>query len=156
MATTLEIGAYPAAASVTCTVTSLGNGNSRQSTAVDNSTNRYVDALLSGTFKTGTVSGTPTVSIFVYGVGDGGNYADGCTGSDASYTPVSPTNLVLAKVLNTPSSTTSYVVEPVSLASLFGGTLPQKWGVVVTNNTGAALDASIGGLSYVGIPYQNV
>src|SRR5579862_8585299 len=108
MSTTLK-PLYAASTAITCTITSLSNGSARQSAVQDNSSNLYVDALVSGTFKTGTVSGTPIVTLYSYSIGDGASYTDGCTGSDAAYTMVSPTNLRLLGIVNTPSSSTTYV-----------------------------------------------
>ena len=44
---------YTAAASVTITLTSLGDAGFRESTAVDNSYNKYMDALVGGKSQVG-------------------------------------------------------------------------------------------------------
>jgi hypothetical protein len=149
--------AYSAAAgswtSITITLNSLASTSSRQSTAVDNSTNLYVDALVSVTIKPGTVTAPSTVSVYAYEVGDSGNYTDGCSGTDGAYTLLSPTNLRFLGQVSLPTSSTAETSPAYSLAAAFGH-MPEKWGIVVLNNTGAALDATAGGTaSYVGITY---
>lgn len=146
---------YAGAASIPITLTSLANNACRQSTVVDNTSNLYDDALVSVTVKTaGSGLGTtPTVTVFVYAVGDGAAYPDGVAGTDGAYTLVSPTNLIFAKILNVPSASTSYVSEPFSVAALFGGSLPSKWGIVVQNTSGNALDGAVGSASYIGVGY---
>ncbi len=134
---------------ITCSLapggTGLANGSSRQSTVIDNTSNLFIDAFVSITIKSGAsgTSSTGTVSVYFYGTVDGGsNYTDACTGSDASFTPTSPTNLRGPYVMNVVANAVSYNGGPWSVASFFGGTLPAKWGIVITNNSGAALDTT--------------
>lgn len=140
--------------SITCTLTSLGSGSSQASTAIDNTTNLYLDALVVLKIKTnasGTTS-TGTVNVYAYGTSDGGtNYTDGVTGTDAAFTPTSPTNLKLIGIVNAVANSTTYVGGPFSVAQAFGGTLPDHWGIVVTNNTGGALDATTASAFFQGV-----
>jgi hypothetical protein len=130
---------------ITLTLASLANSSSRASTVVDNSSNLFLDALVSLNIKTGA-SGTAStgyVSVYAYGTSDGGtNYTEGATGSDAAITLVSPTNLVLIGLINCVANATTYKSGPMSVARAFGGVLPEKWGLVVTNSTGGALDST--------------
>lgn len=131
---------------ITITVASLTNTSARESTAIDNSSNLYLDALVfipkiksggSGTTATGSVE------IFAYGSGDGGsNYSDGATGSDAGITLTSPPNLRLIGVVNMVANSTTYKAGPFSVAAAFGGVLPDHWGIVIRNSTGGTLDAT--------------
>ncbi len=85
------------------------------------------------------------VAVYAYGTVDGGTtYTDGATGSDAAFTPTSPTNLRLLGVINCVANATTYKGGPFSVAAAFGGTLPQKWGIVITNQTGGTLDSTEG------------
>jgi hypothetical protein len=129
---------------ITCTLASLASGSSRASTAVDNTSNLFLDAMVQIGIKTGTISGTAYVAIYAYGTANGGtNYIEGVSGTDAGITLTSPTNLKLVGILNTPASTTTYH-GMFSVAAAFGGQLPSSWGIVVQNNTGGALDATEG------------
>lgn len=146
--------AYAASSGITITLNSLANNSARQSAVVDNSTNKYLDALVGGTFKTatGTLASPGYINVYAYALTDGTNYSGGASGSDAAYTLPTYKQLVL---LGTVYINTANVVEnmsPKSVAAAFGGTLPQKWGIVVENQSGLTLDASAGGaLSYTGI-----
>ena len=133
---------------ITITLNSLASGSLRQSTAIDNTSNLYRDALVQFKIKTGAsgVSATGFVRCFAYASADNGtDYGDGATGTDGSFTPTSPPNLRLLTVLNAVANATTYTSDPVSVAALYGGTLPPKWGIVIDNETAATLDGSAGG-----------
>jgi hypothetical protein len=144
MTTSQELLTYNQA--ITISLASLGSGSYQQSAAIDNSSNHYFDAAVQLVVKTGAsgVSTTGTVNVYAYGsANDGSNYTDGCSGSNASFTPTTPTNLKLIGVINAVSNATAYTGGPFSVAAAFGY-LPAKWGVVVANNTGASLDSTEG------------
>lgn len=129
---------------ITITLASLGNGSFRASTAIDNTTNQDLDAGVQLVIKTGAsgVSSTGFVNIWAYGSADGGTtYSDGVTGTDAALTPTSPTNLVLIDRISAVANATTYKSKLCNVAKAFGY-LPGKWGIVVENETGAALDAT--------------
>lgn len=142
---------------ITCTFTSLTNGSYRQSTVIDNSSNLFLDALVMVKAKSASSSTSATgyVAIYGYGTADGGTtYDGGASGSDASYTvDVTPPNLVLIGILNLNANSTT-VQRTFSVATAFGGQLPQKWGIIVLNATGATLDASIGSAWFQGVQAQ--
>jgi hypothetical protein len=145
--------------SITCTITSLGSTAARQSTAVDNTTNLFLEALVFVTVKTSAsaLSTVPFVNVYAYGTCDGGsNYTDGATGTDGAITLVNPPNLKLIGVISTPATSTTYKAGPFSVAAAFGGVLPDHWGIVVENQTGQTLDASVGAAIYQGVQNQIV
>lgn len=144
--------------SITCTITSLTTGSSRQSTAIDNTTNLYLDSLVSIIVKSGASSTATTGTVVVYAAGtsDGTNYTDNADGPDGSFTPTSPTNLKIIGIVNVVANATTYYGGPFSVAAAFGGILPEKYTIVVTNSTGGTLDASVGSLNYQGVQLQNV
>lgn len=149
------------AQAIAVTLASLASTASRASTAVDNSTNLFLDALVSLNIKTGAtgVSATGYVSVYAYGTADGGtNYTEGATGTDAALTLVSSTNLRLIGIINCVANATTYKSGPFPVAQAFGGILPDHWGIVIQNNTGAALDATEGShlKVYQGILAQTV
>ena len=153
---------YAAAAVIACTLTGLANGASRQSAMQDNSVNLFLDALVSLTLKTaaGTLSTTPYVDVFAYALGDaagaGPNYTDGATGADAGFTMPANTNLKQIGRVNVNSAASNTYSPPMSVAQAFGGNLPLRWGLVVTNSSGLALDAAVSGASFIGVQMQNI
>ena len=142
--------------SITCTITSLATNTMRQSTAVDNTTNLFLDVLVQAKVKTGA-SGTTAngyIAVYVYGTADGGtDYTDGATGTDGSFSATNPQNIKLIGIVNAIANATTYVGGPFSVAAAFGGVLPDHWGVIIENQTGGTLDASVGSVWYQG--YQN-
>lgn len=141
--------------SITITLASLGDGSARESTAIDNSGNLFVDALVAVKIKTGaaSVSSTGYLNIYAYGTADGASsYNGNATGTDAAVTLTAPPNLAMIGVLNAVANATTYR-GLFSVAEAFGGVLPDHWGIVIENKTGAALDATGGnhGVAYQGI-----
>jgi hypothetical protein len=136
---------YSTAQTVTLTLTSLADGSWRQSASVDNGTNLYMDAHIGGIIQTGTspTSGN-TIDIYAYGSYDGTNFTAGASGSDAAYTADGEEDelMFLTSVSVDGTSDQDYVWGPVSVAAAFGGVLPETWGLVVENNTGATLNAT--------------
>ena len=118
----------------------------REGTAIDNTTDLAIDAELFGKITTGT---TPTpggsIEVWVYGSGDGSNYGGGASGTNAALTPTASSLLSLALIIPvTATSNVTHTFYAGSVAALFGGVLPAKWGVFVRNNTGVALNATAG------------
>lgn len=147
------------AQAITCTITTLASSATacRASTAVDNTTNLFLDALVQVNV---TLSATATandkaVYVWAYGTADGGTtYTDGVTGTDGAFTRTDPPNLRLIGVLSTPTASNSYKSGPMSVAAAFGGILPDHWGVVVQNFSGSAFTA--GAVLYQGVQGQTV
>lgn len=145
---------------ITITLASLGSGSARASTAIDNTTNLFLDALVTVKVKTaGTVAAPFMFDVYAYGTVDGGTtYSDGATGSDAAITLTSPPNVRKIGTVNTPVTATSYVAGPFSVADAFGGKLPDHWGIIIKNNSGATADSTGGNFAvvYQGIQAQQV
>jgi hypothetical protein len=141
--------------SITITLNSLGISAARQSTAIDNTTNLFLDILVFATIKPGTVVAPSSVSFYVGEIGDGNAYPDALGASDAAYSMLSPTNLKLLGQHFLPTNATAYASEGFSVRNALGH-MPQKFVVVAVNNTGAALDASAGGtMSWYGETITN-
>lgn len=145
---------YPSAADVTITLASLATDanllTGRESTAVDNSTNKYLDYHISGKITTGT-SPTTAKSIQVWAVGswDGTSWPDVFDGTDSAETITSANhkNAVckfLAEMATDATSDRTYHFGPVSLAAAFGGVCPVKFVVFVTHNTAVNLNSTAG------------
>jgi hypothetical protein len=142
--------AYATAASMTITLTSLGSAAYRESTAVDNTTNLYLDAFVGGRVQIGAVTADGQIEFYAYGSWDGTLYTAGLTGSDAaitwgttggvdSYNDLVPLGSV---AVDTTDDNDDVKFGPFSVAAAFGGRLPPKWGVVVKNSTGIAFHAT--------------
>ncbi len=136
---------------ITITLAGLANLAARASTVVDNTATGpggglNLDVLVELQIKGNAagVSATGFVQVYAYGTVDvvDSLYPDGITGIDAALTLASPTNLKFLGIINLTANAQIAISEPMSVASVFGGTLPEKWGIVVVNQTGAALDAA--------------
>ena len=150
---------YASAASITVSIASLADHAERQSDVIDNSSNLYLDAHVQLKVKTGTtVSGDKAVYVYAYGTTDssGLGYSGGASGSDSAFSGALD-NTKLIGVISTPATGTSYESDIISVAIGFGGTLPSKWGIIVENRSGSALDSTEGNhvKKYVGITAQS-
>ena len=170
MATTQKLNTYAASATITLGLagtplaSSSGLTAGRQSTAVDNTSNLYLDALVSGKVTTGT---SPTVSTFIEiwayaAIDDAPTYPDTITGSDGdvTITSLNVKNSALALLRTITIDNTSnrtYYWGPCSIAQAFGQ-MPRKWGLFVVHNTGVALNSTAGNhqAKYDGILTQSV
>lgn len=143
---------YAASSALTITLTSLASSATlvagRESDLVDNTTNKYLDYLLSGKITTGT---TPTdvreIRVYVAGIYDDTTWPDVLDGTNSdetiTSTQIRDAALKLAAVIPTNNtSDRTYWFGPISVAALFGGALPKKWDVWVTQNTAVALNAT--------------
>lgn len=137
-----------------------------ESTVIDNATNLYADAHLAGTWTCGT---TPTINtqclIYVFGVRDDTpTYPDVMDGLASAETLTSAGVgrgfLKLAAVLDIDAITSSvaYGYGPVSVAQLFGGVMPLKWGVFIAHNSGVNSHVTAGNHvhKFTGITYTVV
>lgn len=145
--------------SITLTHASLANNGARASTAVDNSSNLFTNALVGGKVKTGAsgTASTGTVNVYAYASADGGTtYSDSATGTDAGITLTVPPNAKLIGIVNCVANATIYKYGPFDVASAFGGVLPSSWGTILENKTGGSLDATEGshGMHYQGVYAQ--
>lgn len=147
--------AYAASSALTITLASMATDSNlltgRESTAVANGSNLYLDYLLSGKITTGTSpTANKSIEVWLYGeVEDTPTYPDVFDGTDSAETVTSAdvkrAALRLAASINTAStSNVTYWFGPVSVASLYGGRVPRNWGVFVTHNTGVNLHATGG------------
>ena len=134
----------------------------RACTAIDNSSNLYLDCLVQLVVQTaaGSLGTNPVVYVYAYGVSYSGNYTDQVTDSDAAYTLLTVPNLKLVQIINVNTANTALYSSPFSIAAVFGGVLPSKWGVVVNNQSGLTLAGSANGqvdniASYFGVSVTN-
>jgi len=115
----------------------------------------------SGKIRVGTspTSGT-LIQIFLAPSEDGTAWPDVFTGSAGAFTNTSPGvrdgALKLAAAISVDTTTTGrdYYYD-FSAAQVFGGTLPEKYQVFVTHNTGVALDSTAANHTYQYVPQYN-
>ena len=145
---------YVSASDATITLASLASDTNllagRESAAIDNSANLYLDYLVSGKVTTGT-SPTTARSIEVWAVGswDGTNWPDVFDGTDSAETITSANHKAsicrfVASMSTDATSDRVYHFGPVSIASVFGGTVPPKFVIFVVHNTAVNLNATAG------------
>lgn len=143
--------AYAASSALTITLASLATSSTllvgQESDAVDNTTNLYLDYLLAGRIATGTTPTAGQIEVHVVAMLDDVNWPDAFDGANSGETIVDANvkNMICrpAAVMTTgTASNQTYPFGPVSVANLFGGTLPKKWVAFVTHNTVAALNAT--------------
>lgn len=96
-------------------------------------------------------SATGLVNVFAYASADAGTtYSGGASGSNAAYTANKDNLIYLGSIATVANSTTYDDLFNLGAAFGFAG-IPEKWGIVVENLSGATLDASVGSAWYQGI-----
>ena len=146
---------YPAASDVTITLASLGSDNpnlliGRESAAVVNTTNLYLDYLVSGRITTGTSPTTARViEVWAVGSWDGTTWPDVFDGTDSAATPTSGNHKAsvcrfVASLSTDATSDRTYHFGPVSIAERFGGVVPPRFNFYVVHNTGVNLNSTAG------------
>lgn len=142
------------------TLNSLAHDAKRESTAIDNATNGFTDALVQVKIATNTgadSTGDKSVYVYAYGTSDGGaTYSANASGSDAAFgtDPQQLNNCRLIGALHAPTQNKIYQSDLMSVATAFGGLLPQRWGILVHNRTGQTLKSSDCSAFYQGLCMQ--
>lgn len=146
---------------ITITINGLVNDAKHESAAVDNAANCLLDALVQVRIATNTTAdstGDKSVYIYAYGTVDGGATCSGnASGSDAAFgaDPQQLGNCRLIGVVYAPTQNKIYESDLMSIASAFGGFLPQQWGIIVHNRTGQTLKTSDCSAVYQGLCAQS-
>lgn len=142
---------YATAADATITLASLATSSTlvagREGTAIDNSSNLYLDFLLSGKVTTGTSPTGGVIELWVVAELTDSAYPDVFDGTDSAETVTSRdilfagARLAGAVSVDTTSNRT-YYFSKISVASLFGGVCPRKFVPFVTHSTGVNLNST--------------
>ena len=153
--------AYGTSTAITITLASLAHSDNagRESTAVDNGTDKFLDAMVQVVVKlaAGTPSADRTVYVYAYGSEDGTTFTDNATGADAAITLTDPPNVrEIGRIRCPAAGGLTYESQPMSVAKAFDWILPRKWGIVVRNNTNVAFDTTGHAAKYTGIYFTNV
>ena len=137
----------------------------RESTQVDNTTNKYMDCLVSGFVSVGTTpTASTTISVYVWGADTSlaTTPIDVLDGTDSAETLSNAGMLGALRFgagITVPATTSDlqYPVLPFSVASLFGGVMPKFWGLYVSHNTGVNLRntaVNTNSFEFVGVKYE--
>lgn len=168
MATTTVV--YSSNTAITIDLSGLASSSSflagRESNEIDNTTNKYLDAIVRGSFIVGTTPATTGgLKVFVWGsdtslattaldVLDGADSTETFTATSlgATVMPASFTPVLVA------TSDIKYHVKSFSVARALGlSVLPKYWGIFVAHNMTAALKTDAGNtnaFSFNGIKYD--
>jgi hypothetical protein len=128
-----------------------------QSAVVDNSTNLYLDALVTVVldFANTAPANDKAAYVYAYGGVESGVYTNPASGTEGAITLVSiaTTAQALRLIGVVPYTTQNEVAEagPFSVGAAFGGALPSFWGIVIMNYSGAALAASLNTVKWQGL-----
>lgn len=137
----------------------------RESTQVDNTTNKFIDCLVSGFVSVGTTpTANTTITVYVWGADTSlaTTALDVLDGTDSAET-LTNTGILNAlrfgAAVSVPAATSDlqYIVLPFSVSSLFGGVMPKFWGLFVSHNTGVNLrntSVNTNLFEFVGIKYD--
>lgn len=141
------------------TLASLASNNvaGRESNSVDiTALGPVLDILVQAKIKldTGTIANDKCVYLYLAGSEDGTKWPDPVTGNDAGCN--TSNDMTLARAIDTPANGTTYISNPFSVASAFGGVLPRKFSAVVRNYSNCALTSNAldHGISYTPIYSQ--
>jgi hypothetical protein len=160
---------YSSNTTITIDLANLGTSATfvagRESSQVDNTSNKYIDALVSGFISVGTTpTANTTIAVYVYGADTSlaTTALDTLDGTDSAETLTNTgilNGLRLGATVAVPANTSDvqYIVLPFSVASLFGGAMPKFWGLYVAHNTGVALRnnaVNTNNFEFVGIKYD--
>lgn len=160
---------YASPATITMDLANLASSTTfvagRESNEIDNTTNKYMDAIVKGSVSVGT---TPTantiIAVYLWGafVSLATTAIDVLDGTDSAETLTNTGVLTtlrlavpVAVLVNT--SDIAYPVLPFSVAAKFGGVMPQFWGLYVAHNTGVNMRnnaVNTNAFSYTGIKYD--
>lgn len=142
---------YSSNTAITMDLANLGTSTTwvagRESSQIDNTSNKYIDAMVSGKVSVGT---TPTantaINVYVWGADTSlaTTAIDVLDGTDSAETLTNVgirDALKVGAIVAVPANTSDvqYEVLPFSVAALFGGHMPKYWGLFVAHNTGANL-----------------
>ena len=160
---------YTGPTTITLSSASLGTSSTfvagRESTEIDNTTTKYIDAPLEGFETVGTTPTADTeIRVYVWGshTSLGTTTRDVLDGTDSAETITSEgvrdgfMKRVATMRVDATTTDRKYQYGPISIRDVFGE-MPQYWGVFVTHNTGVNLNSTAGNHEhkYTGIKYDS-
>lgn len=162
---------YTASATITIAPENVATSSTRtagvESTVISNVSNKFVDALVSGKWTAGTSpSASKQVDIWVYApisddLSSSVTYPDVIDGTSSAETMTSENvrnsaMKLAASIVVDSTSDRVYSVAPFSVAALFGGVLPTRWGLFISHDTAVNSNSTAGNhaWSYVGVKWD--
>ena len=158
--------AYAASSNLTVTnLNSLGSSSTLvtgwESGAIDNTTNLYVDYLVSAKITVASASlSAGTIAMYAVAMLDDSTWPGGFDGTEsAETTPLDDVGGTAAgaRLLATAATDTTnsqvYYLSPTSVAAAFGGICPAKFVIFITHSTGQNLASSGNQVTTKGIYY---
>jgi hypothetical protein len=134
----------------------------RQSTVINGVTDDAIDALIGGKFvsaASGTLAASKQIEVWAFAsYDDGTTYNGGAGATDAglTVTTVKKALFRLVTIIPTDTSLSSvYAWGPFSLAQVFGGVIPTRWGLWVVQNTALALNAAGNEIRYTPVKFES-
>ena len=144
---------FGSSTSLTITAGSLASAGNRSSAAVTTSTTNNITAILVtvNVLTTSTApSGNKQIIVYGYMSEDGTNYtgasgiADNVDGTDKALTSIgSPTNLIPLGTIQLNQGANAVTERLVMEITSRFGCIPRKWGIVLYNDAGTALGATV-------------
>lgn len=131
-----------------------------ESTAIDNTTNLYLDYRVTAKITAGTTLTAGEIRLYLVGLLDDSTWPDVFDGTSSAET-VTNTGIrdAICKLGAVTATTTTnsvvYYLDCPSVAAVFGGNLPSKFVVFITQSTNANLASSGNQLTYKG-SYVNI
>ncbi len=132
----------------------------RESTVVDNQLSTlYMDVIIGGSFTLhATTAAVGVIEVWAYGSwNEGTTFTSDITGTDAALTLIAETKALLRLVTVIPTAAVNSNVHdwgPIGLAQIWGGLIPDQWGLWGTHDSGGALAAST--TEYQGVHFDSV
>ena len=134
---------YAAPSSFSWTLASLAANSARESIMIDNSSVKYDDYMVSlwvGS-AAATIADENAMYIYFYASGDGTNFTGQATGTDAAITLGTNPYFGPFVIPLTVGTNVQDVVIP-SVAQMFGGIIPPRWGMILDNQCNGAFSGT--------------
>lgn len=156
---TLASTSFSSLASKNTTATAAASCVARTTTT----TNNIVDTQVVVKVVTPAFTPTTSTSIDVYAVAsiDGTNWpgalatAEVIAGTDAAITlSANSNNLRWLGTIMCHTSAGTFTSEPLNIATVFGGTMPKSWAIVIQNNLPAGVSLTSGTVTYTEVFYN--
>lgn len=146
---------------ITITLNGQTTGVTKESVFVSNAVDLFLDVLVQLKIDTGNVgapSGAKNVLVYVAGsVDDGVTYSGGARGINAVYGGADGQlidNCIPLGIVSVDAQNEVFTSDVFSIASAFGGVVPEKWAIIVKNQTGQTFAAN-SGVFYQGVYAQS-
>lgn len=139
------------------TLDALADDAYRQSLVVENTYKRYFDALvqLQVNVTAGAPAGDKNCLVYAYGgAGGGAPFSGGASGLNEEFGSVVGqliSNCPLLGIVTLDAASEVFTSDVFSIASAFGGVVPDEWGIIVMNQSGQVLAAANNKAWYQGI-----